>query len=198
VEISGWAGENLGYARPGKRNTTEAFRTKVDFEQVLYRLALHAQSLFTAAACLGRAQVVLPGGDSAADLASATLLKLLDPLDTSVTWSPTKGPFLPSPSQAIVLTQWGYISRLTPMEVHLKPETESRLKELASRSGLPTDDLMEDAMAGYLQEVTEVRQMLDSRYDDIKSGRVKPVEGEVFFESLRQREDELLKNRSPK
>ena len=62
------------YARPGKRNTTEAFRTEVDFEQVLYRLALHAQSLFTAAVCLGRAQVVLPGGDSAADMASATLL----------------------------------------------------------------------------------------------------------------------------
>jgi hypothetical protein len=101
-------------------------------------------------------------------------------------------------SLAIVLTQRGYISRLTPIEVHLKPETEFRLNELASRSGLPTDDLMEDAMAGYLQEVTEVRQMLDSRYDDIKSGRVKPVEGEVFFESLRQREDELLKNRSPK
>ena len=59
---------------------------------MLYRLALHAQSLFTAAACLGRSQVVLPGGDSAADLASATLLKLLDPLDTSVTWSPSKGP----------------------------------------------------------------------------------------------------------
>jgi DNA-directed RNA polymerase specialized sigma24 family protein len=59
---------------------------------VLYRLALHAQSLFTAAACLGRSQVVLPGGDSAADLASATLLKLLDPIDTSVTWSPAKGP----------------------------------------------------------------------------------------------------------
>jgi hypothetical protein len=84
------------------------------------------------------------------------------------------------------------------MEVHLKPETESRLNELASRSGLPTDDLMEDAMAGYFQEVTKVRQMLDSRYDDIKSGRVTPVEGEVFFESLRQREDELMKNRSPK
>jgi hypothetical protein len=59
---------------PGERNTTEAFRTEVDFEQVLYRLALHAQSLFTAAACLERAQVVLPGGDSAADLASATLV----------------------------------------------------------------------------------------------------------------------------
>ena len=38
------------------------------------RLARHAQSLFTAAACLERAQVVLPGGDCAADLASATLV----------------------------------------------------------------------------------------------------------------------------
>jgi hypothetical protein len=59
---------------PGGRNTTEAFRTELDFEQVLYRLALHGQSLFTAAACLERARVVLPGGDSAADLASATLV----------------------------------------------------------------------------------------------------------------------------
>ena len=50
----------------------------------------------------------------------------------------------------------------------------------------------------HLQEVTEVRHMLGNRYDDIKSGRVKPVDGEAFFESLRQREDELLKNRSPK
>ena len=38
--------------------------------------------------------MVLPAGDSAADLASAAVLKLLDPLDTSVTWSPTKGPLI--------------------------------------------------------------------------------------------------------
>ena len=81
------------------------------------------------------------------------------------------------------------------MEVHLKPETESRLNELASKSGRPTDDLVEDAMAGYLGEVAEARNMLDSRYDDIKSGRVKPIDGEAFFESLRQREEELLKRR---
>ena len=36
------------------------------------------------------------------------------------------------------------------MEVRLKPETESRLNELASQSGLPTDELVEDAMAVYL------------------------------------------------
>ncbi len=84
------------------------------------------------------------------------------------------------------------------MEVRLKPETESRLNELASQSGRPADELVEDAMAGYLSEVAEVRSMLDSRYDEIKSGRVKPIDGESFFEGLRQREDELLKRRPPK
>jgi predicted transcriptional regulator len=84
------------------------------------------------------------------------------------------------------------------MEVHFKPETESRLQELASKSGRPTDDLIEDAMAGYLAEAVDVRSMLDSRYDEIKSGRVKPIDGEAFFDNLRQREDELLKQRSTK
>jgi hypothetical protein len=44
---------------PGRGILRRALRTEVDFERVLYRLALHAQSSFTAAACLGRAHVVL-------------------------------------------------------------------------------------------------------------------------------------------
>jgi predicted DNA-binding protein len=84
------------------------------------------------------------------------------------------------------------------MEVRLKPETQSRLNDLASRSGRPTDDLFEDAMAAYLGEVAEARATLDSRYDDLKSGREQPADGEVFFDSLRQREDDLLKRRPPK
>ncbi len=38
--------------------------------------------------------------------------------------------------------------------------------------------------------------MLASRYDDLKSGRVKLIDGETFFESLRIREDELLKKQT--
>lgn len=72
------------------------------------------------------------------------------------------------------------------------------MNELASKSGRPTDDLVEDAMAGYLGEVAEARNRLDNRYDDVKSARVKPVDGEAFFGDLRQREDELLKPRPPK
>jgi predicted transcriptional regulator len=76
------------------------------------------------------------------------------------------------------------------MEVHFRPETESRLQELASKSGRPPEDLIEDAMAGYLQELGQVREMLDGRYDDLKSGRVKPVEGEAAFAKLRQKSKE--------
>ena len=73
------------------------------------------------------------------------------------------------------------------MEVHFRPETESRLQELASKSGRPPSDLIEDAMAGYLQELSEVRTMLDDRYDDLKSGRVKPISGDEMKARLRAR-----------
>ena len=57
------------------------------------------------------------------------------------------------------------------MEVQLKPEIQLRLQELASISGRPIDDLIEDTLAGYLEEVAEVQSMLDSS----NSGRVNPM-----------------------
>lgn len=73
------------------------------------------------------------------------------------------------------------------MEVHLRPETESRLQELATKTGRAPNDLIEDAMAAYLQELSQVREMLDSRYDDLKSGRVKAIDGEEAFANLRRK-----------
>jgi hypothetical protein len=81
------------------------------------------------------------------------------------------------------------------MNVHLKPETESRVAELAARSGRAADDLVEDALAGYLAELAEVSSMLDRRYDEIKDGQVKPMDGEEFFEGLRVREDDQISRR---
>lgn len=79
------------------------------------------------------------------------------------------------------------------MEVHVSPELAKKLNDLATASGRPADDLVEDALAAYLEEVVALRETLDRRYDDLKSGRVKPVDGESFFENLRRREDDLLK-----
>jgi hypothetical protein len=53
-------------------------------------------------------------------------------------------------------------------------------------------------VAGYFDELAQTREMPNRRYDDLKSGRVKPLDAEEFFENLRRREDELLKNRSPR
>ncbi len=79
------------------------------------------------------------------------------------------------------------------MEVHFAPDLQDKLDKLAIETGRPPGELVEDVVAGYLDELARTREMLDSRYDDLKSGKVKPIDGEAFFESLRQREDDLLK-----
>lgn len=79
------------------------------------------------------------------------------------------------------------------MEVQLTPETEKKLKDLSTESGRGTDDLVEDAMAGYFAEVLQAREMLNSRYDDLKSGKVKPIDGEEAFARLKAKTEAELK-----
>ena len=42
-------------------------------------------------------------------------------------------------------------------------------------------------MAGYLAEWGATRSLLDGRYDEIKSGRAKPVNGEEAFNRIREK-----------
>ena len=86
---------------------------------------------------------------------------------------------------------------LKSMDVHFTPDVEAKLNALATKTGRAVDEFVQDAMAGYFDELAQVRGMLDSRYDDIKSGKVTPIDGDAFFESLRQREDALLQKPSP-
>jgi len=71
------------------------------------------------------------------------------------------------------------------MEVHFTPDFEKKLNDLAAQSGRGADELVQDALAGYLDELVKVRDMLDSRYDDLKSGKVKPIDGEEAFARLK-------------
>ncbi len=82
------------------------------------------------------------------------------------------------------------------MKVKFRPETESRLQELSAKTGRAPDDLVEDAMAGYLQELAQVRETLDNRYDDLKSSRVKPLDGEEAFSRLRRKSEGERTSRS--
>ena len=75
------------------------------------------------------------------------------------------------------------------MNVHVTPETAKKLRDLAATSGRGPEDIVEDALAGYLEEVASVRKTLDGRYDDLKSGRVKPIDGEEAFKTLREKSE---------
>ena len=74
------------------------------------------------------------------------------------------------------------------MEVHFNPDIEQRLAALAAKTGRAPEELLEDAIP-YLEELAGVREMLDTRYDDLESGRVKPIDGEEAFDQLKAKSD---------
>jgi hypothetical protein len=75
------------------------------------------------------------------------------------------------------------------MEVHFNPDIQAQLDRLASESGRSQEEFVQDAMAGYFEELVQVRDMLDRRYDDLKSGRVKPISGREAYARLMERID---------
>jgi predicted transcriptional regulator len=71
------------------------------------------------------------------------------------------------------------------MEVHFTPDIEARLDQLATKTGRAKDELVQEAMAGYFEELEQVRDTVDRRYDDLKSGKVKLVPGNEVITRLR-------------
>ena len=75
------------------------------------------------------------------------------------------------------------------MEVQVSAETAKKLNDLAASSGRAPNQIVEDALTGYLEDMAAVRETLDNRYDDLKSGRVKPIDGEEAFRRLREKSE---------
>ena len=71
------------------------------------------------------------------------------------------------------------------MEVHLTPDVQAKLEQMARDTGRPSDELLEDAVIGLYDELAFFRETLDRRYDDLESGRVKLVPGHEVFARLR-------------
>jgi hypothetical protein len=73
------------------------------------------------------------------------------------------------------------------MEVHLKPDLKAKIDQWTAETGRPADELVEEAMAGYFDELAQVRALLGGRYDDLKSGRIQPVDGAEALARLREK-----------
>ncbi len=84
------------------------------------------------------------------------------------------------------------------MDLHLdNPDLEAKLDRWVAETGRAPHELVEDAIASYFDELARTSEMLNSRYDDLKSSTVMPIDSEKFFEDLGRREDDLLKKHSP-
>ena len=46
------------------------------------------------------------------------------------------------------------------MEVHFAPDLQAKIDQLVSETGRTPDKLLEDAMAGYVPELVQMREML--------------------------------------
>jgi predicted transcriptional regulator len=71
------------------------------------------------------------------------------------------------------------------VEVHFNPDVEAKLDQMARDTGRRRDELLEDAVNGLFDELASTRETLDRRYDDLESGRVKPIPGDEVFARLR-------------
>jgi hypothetical protein len=71
------------------------------------------------------------------------------------------------------------------MEVHFTPDVQAKLDRLVSETGRSANEFVQDAVAGYVDELAEVRATLDRRYDDLKSGSVQPISGDDVVARLR-------------
>jgi len=68
------------------------------------------------------------------------------------------------------------------MEVHFTPDIEAKLHALATETGRAVDEFVQDALAGSLEELAQVRSMLDSWHNFLfnsfdPDGLVKSVTG---------------------
>jgi len=70
------------------------------------------------------------------------------------------------------------LPNLRAMEVHFSPDVERQLTDRAAQSGRATDDVLQDALAGYFDELVQIRKLLNDRYHEFKSGRRKAISGE--------------------
>ena len=75
------------------------------------------------------------------------------------------------------------------MEVRVTPEMAKKLTDLAATTDRGADELVQDALAGYLEELALLRCTLDTRHDDLKSGRVQQIDGEDAFTRLREKSE---------
>jgi predicted DNA-binding protein len=76
------------------------------------------------------------------------------------------------------------------MSIQLTPEHEARINELARQTGRNNTEVLGDVIDSYFEELARINATLDRRYDEIKSGQVKPISADEVLERLQRSSEE--------
>jgi predicted transcriptional regulator len=76
------------------------------------------------------------------------------------------------------------------MEVQFTPDVQAKLDQMARDTGRRSDELVQDAVIGFLDEIAFTREMLERRYRDLETGRVQPIDGEEAYRRLMAKTEE--------
>jgi len=71
------------------------------------------------------------------------------------------------------------------MEVHFSPDVQAKLEQMARDTGRRSDQLVENVVTDFFDDIAFTRETLDRRYDDLESGRITPIPGDEVFARLR-------------
>ena len=71
------------------------------------------------------------------------------------------------------------------MEVDFTPDLTAKIEQMAHDTGRRSDEVVAKVVAEIFDSVSLVRETLDHRYDELKSGRVQPIDSEEIFALLR-------------
>jgi hypothetical protein len=82
------------------------------------------------------------------------------------------------------------------MEVPFSADEQLKINRIAAIVGQGAGEYVREVMSDHLHELEEVRTLLSSRYEDIQSGRVQPIDGEEAFARLRRISEERRGTRS--
>jgi predicted transcriptional regulator len=76
------------------------------------------------------------------------------------------------------------------MEVQFTADVQAKLDQMAQAMGRRSDELVQDAVIGFFDELAFTREMLERRYHDLETGRVQPIDGEEAYRRLMAKMEE--------
>jgi predicted transcriptional regulator len=79
------------------------------------------------------------------------------------------------------------------MEVQFTPDVQAKLDRMALDVGRPSDELVQDAVMSFFDELTFTRETLERRYRELDAGHVQPIDGEEAYRSLMAKTDKRRK-----